>query len=113
MITNQDDGVSWNRNQVLEKPEELSKTSYMTITVSTKGQVVIPRGARQKLGIRPGDKLTTKVVDGYLVMHPVNKPRGKARVVTSPDTGLPAIDPPAGAPELTSEQVRTILAEFP
>ena len=90
-----------------------SKPSYMTITVSTKGQIVIPRGARQKLGIRPGDKLVTRVVDGYLVLQPVNKPRGKARVVMSPHTGLPAIEPPAGAPELTSEKVRLILADFP
>ncbi|MGH8018917.1 MAG: AbrB/MazE/SpoVT family DNA-binding domain-containing protein [Opitutaceae bacterium] len=85
----------------------------MTTTVSTKGQIVIPRSARQKLGIRPGDKLSTKIVEGSLVLRPVGKPRGRARVVISPISGLPAIEPPAGAPELTSGQVRAMLADFP
>ena len=85
----------------------------MTTTVSTKGQVVIPQSVRQRLGIRPGDKLSTRIVDGSLVLRPVGRPRGKARVVVSPFTGLPAIEPPKGAPELTSEQVRALLADFP
>ena len=84
----------------------------MTITVSTKGQIVIPRNARQKLGIGPGDKLSTEVIKGSLVLRPLGKPRGKSRIIISPVSGLPAIEPPEGAPEITTEQVRALLADF-
>jgi AbrB family looped-hinge helix DNA binding protein len=97
----------------IEPSKKSCKTYYMTTTVSTKGQIVIPRSARQKLGIRPGDMLSTEVVRGPLVLRPVKKPQGKARIVISPATGLPAIDPPESAPEITSEQVKALLADFP
>lgn len=97
--------VDWSRDP--------GKTSYMTTTVSTKGQVVIPQSVRHKLGIRPGDRLSTRIVDGSLVLRPVGRPRGRARIIISPISGLPAIEPPEGAPQLTTEQVRALLADFP
>ena len=85
----------------------------MNTTVSTKGQIVIPRSVRQKLGIRSGDKLSTRVVQGFIELHPQGRPKNRARIVVSPVSGLPAIEPPEGAPEISTEQVRAMLADFP
>mgnify|MGYP001411248542 CR=1 FL=1 len=84
----------------------------MNTVVSTKGQIVIPRSARHKLGIRSGDKLSARVVQGSLVLRPQGQPKGKAKIVVSPFTGLPAIEPQEGAPELSTAQVRALLADF-
>ncbi len=35
----------------------------MQVTISDKYQVVIPKEARQKLGVKPGQKITVKQVD--------------------------------------------------
>lgn len=40
-----------------------------TTTVSSKGQVVIPKGLRDQLGLRPGDILDVEEVDGALLLR--------------------------------------------
>jgi len=46
-----------------------------TVTVSPKFQVVIPRGARESLHIRPGQKLNVLVYNGQLRFIPVRSLR--------------------------------------
>lgn len=47
-------------------------TSYTKATVSSKGQIVIPRSLREKLGIHEGQEFTFTVrVDGVLEMRPL------------------------------------------
>jgi AbrB family looped-hinge helix DNA binding protein len=99
--------------KVLAGAENSGKTYYMNTTVSTKGQIVIPRGVRQKLGIRSGDRLSARVVQGSIVLRPEGRPKNTARIVVSSFSGLPAIEPPEGAPEISTEQVRAMLADFP
>lgn len=40
-----------------------------TTTVSSKGQVVIPKAMRERLGLKPGDVLEVEEVDGALLLR--------------------------------------------
>lgn len=40
-----------------------------TATVSSKGQITIPKGLRQRLGIRPGSRMAFSLVGDHLVMR--------------------------------------------
>ena len=42
-----------------------------TVTISPKYQVVIPKAIREQLGLRPGQKIETVVIDGRIEMIPV------------------------------------------
>jgi AbrB family looped-hinge helix DNA binding protein len=49
-----------------------------TLTISTKGQIVIPKEARSQLSIQEGDKLGYEVVEGKIILFPVeNIPRSQ------------------------------------
>jgi AbrB family looped-hinge helix DNA binding protein len=57
-----------------------------TATLSTKYQLVLPRGARQRLGLLPGTKFTVFDKGGviYLVPErPIREKRGVARGATT------------------------------
>ncbi len=47
----------------------------MTSRVGPKGQVVIPKELRDRLGIRPGDEVTFRLANGGVVVEPVPSPR--------------------------------------
>lgn len=47
---------------------EKEDTEVFTTTFSSKGQVVIPKGLRDRLGIRPGDVAEVVEEDGKLVL---------------------------------------------
>ena len=85
----------------------------METKLSSKGQVVLPASLRRKLDIRPGDALEVRIDGRNIVLSPRRKPAGKARIVVSPFSGLPALKGPDGAPVLRSRDVREILADFP
>jgi AbrB family looped-hinge helix DNA binding protein len=48
---------------------EKDGAEVFTTTVSSKGQVVIPKGLRERLGLRPGDVLDVEEVDGALLLR--------------------------------------------
>jgi AbrB family looped-hinge helix DNA binding protein len=57
-----------------------------TATLSTKYQLVLPRGARERLGLQPGTKFTVLDKGGviYLVPErPIREKRGLARGATT------------------------------
>jgi len=85
----------------------------MQTTVSTKGQVVLPGPLRNRLGIRPGDRLDVSVESEKIVLTPRRQRTRKARIVKDPVTGFPMITLGPGAPVLTHKQVREMLADFP
>jgi len=65
------------------------------LTISTKGQLVIPAEVRAKLGIEPGSRVAVTVEDERIILQPVNERlvkrlRGKF----------------AGGPSLTDELLR-------
>jgi AbrB family looped-hinge helix DNA binding protein len=41
----------------------------MDITLAERGQIVIPKEARDELGLKPGAKLKIRVVDGRLLIE--------------------------------------------
>ena len=85
----------------------------MQTKVSTKGQVVLPGPLRRRLDIRPGDPLDADVEDGRIVLTPRKKRLHRAKLVSDPVTGLPALSAGPDAPTLTSKEVAEILDVVP
>lgn len=85
----------------------------MLTTVSTKGQVVVPRKIRRKLGLQPGDSLEARIEGQHIVLTPHKVRPRKPRIIRDPLTGLPILTAGPKAPRLTSAEVREILADFP
>ena len=48
---------------------EKAAGELFTTTVSSKGQVVIPKAMRERLGLKPGDVLEVEEVDGALLLR--------------------------------------------
>lgn len=84
----------------------------MTTTLSSKGQVVLPRRVRAQLGLRPGMKFDVNTKGESVVLVP-RGPRGAAKLVRDRKSGLPTLIPPPGTPPMTSDAVRAALADFP
>lgn len=85
----------------------------MTTTLSSKGQIVLPKDARRRLGLLPGTKFACRVRDGEIVLVPETRSAAKIKVGRNALTGLPVLTPSKGTPPLTSERVRELLADFP
>jgi AbrB family looped-hinge helix DNA binding protein len=85
----------------------------MTTTLSSKGQVVLPASARKRLGLKPGSKFSCSVQGTQIVLTPTEKKRARSHFVRSKLTGMVVTQGPKGAPLVTSEQVRALLADFP
>lgn len=52
----------------------------MTFRVGPKGQVVIPKALRDRLGIQPGDEVSFSLADGGVLVEPVrDRPSLKGR----------------------------------
>jgi len=43
------------------------------VTVSTKGQIVIPKEVREKFGLRPGTKIDVKLKGNEIILKPIRK----------------------------------------
>ena len=84
----------------------------MTTTLSSKGQIVLPRRVRAKLGLHPGAQFDVNMNGEKIVLVPRT-----VRKIVQPKrdrkTGLPTFPVPAGTPKITSEWVREQLADFP
>jgi AbrB family looped-hinge helix DNA binding protein len=85
----------------------------MQTRLSTKGQVVVPSKIRRKLGLRPGDSLDAKVAGEQIILTPQRNRSAKARIIRDEVTGLPVLTAGSSSTELTSAEVREILADFP
>lgn len=81
----------------------------MTImTISPKGQVVIPVKLRKKLGIRPGGKVVIKEKDGYAYIQPV--PDDPVAALSGMCAGKPSLTEAllkAHAEELENEKAKS------
>ena len=58
------------------------------VTVSPKFQVVIPKGIRERMGIRPGQKLEVIAIDGHIVFVPVQPAQQMRGLLAGMDTTL-------------------------
>jgi len=80
-----------------------------TATLSTKGQLVIPSKIRRALHLQPGDTVKFALEGQRLVIEAAHTAR--ARLVK--DRGRMVLEAPAGAPPITTESVKALLADFP
>jgi AbrB family looped-hinge helix DNA binding protein len=86
----------------------------MTTTLSSKGQIVVPSPYRQRLGLRAGTRFSCRVNEGSLVFTPETPhPASRNRIILDKATGLFITHGPSGAPKVTSEQIKALLADFP
>jgi hypothetical protein len=85
--------------------------------VLDEGTLALPEDMRLQMGLSAGDLLdahleTTEDAQRLVLTH--SKPRQhEGRIITDPLTGWPVLDFGPDAPELTHEQVREMLADFP
>ena len=80
-----------------------------TATLSTKGQLVIPNHLRKALHLHPGDQVNIALSGEKLVLQRANQQR--ATLVTKKRRKL--LVAPPGAPPMTTESVKVLLADFP
>jgi len=85
----------------------------MQTRVSNEGQVELPGSIRRKLGIKAGDSLEANIKNGNIVLTPSKRKKYKTWITTDPVTGMAVLAVEEGAPKLTSEEVREMLADFP
>jgi len=84
----------------------------MTVTLSSKGQVVLPKTARTRLQLRPGAKFLCRV-DGDSIILTLESPHHeRPKLVLDPATGLRITKSPPEV-KVSSEEVRAALADFP
>jgi AbrB family looped-hinge helix DNA binding protein len=81
--------------------------------LSTKGQVVLPQAIRRRINLHPGDELDARIEGERIVLTPKKKRSKTGRIIKDPLTGFPVLTAGKNAPELTSEDVAEILADFP
>jgi AbrB family looped-hinge helix DNA binding protein len=84
----------------------------MTAKLSSKGQVVLPKQARLRLGLRPGMKFVCKVQGDSIVLTPAHSIFGRPRLITDAKSGLRITKSPVGT-KVTNEDVRAALLDFP
>lgn len=58
------------------------------VVVTRKFQVTIPKEIREALGIRVGDRLLVRIVDGKIVMEPIRGPDALKKLSTIADRFL-------------------------
>lgn len=81
-----------------------------TATLSTKGQLVIPSRYRNALHLQPGDKVVFSLEGDRLVIAPTKAARA---ALIQGRSGRKVLVAPADAPPMTTETVKSILADFP
>jgi AbrB family looped-hinge helix DNA binding protein len=85
----------------------------MTTTLSSKGQVVLPRLARSRLGLAPGTKFDCEIAGEGILLKP-RMPKPPAPVhVKDKISGLRVAKGTKREAKVTGAMVRELLAEFP
>ncbi len=84
-----------------------------TTTLSSKGQVVLPRLVRSKLQLSPGMKLRCEIQGDSVVLTPEQPIRPDREHVIDELTGLRVTRKSADLEPVTSEMVKAMLADFP
>ncbi len=86
----------------------------MTVTMSSKGQIVVPKEIRERAGIETGDKLEISLTSGCVQLKKLEQPRPRRlKIKINKKTGFPYFDVPKNAPQITSDWVKEQLTDFP
>ena len=84
----------------------------MTVKLSSKGQVVLPKQARMRLQLRPGAKFVCKIEGESIILTLEPRSRERPKLIVDPATGLRITKSPRET-KVSSEDVRAALADFP
>jgi AbrB family looped-hinge helix DNA binding protein len=84
----------------------------MMVTLSSKGQVVLPKQARTRLQLRPGARFVCRVDGDSIILTLEPRGRERPRLILDPATGLRITKSPPEV-KVSSEDVRAALADFP
>jgi AbrB family looped-hinge helix DNA binding protein len=85
----------------------------MRTKLSAEGHVALPKRLQTRLGLRAGDSLEVEIRGDCIILRTPNVPKGKARLIKDPISGLPVLHSDDDVLPLTREQVDEILADFP
>ena len=84
----------------------------MTVTLSTKGQLVLPAAARRRLRLSPGERLDVELRDDGVFLRPFNR-TAEYDVETDALTGLPRmIARLKGRRKVTAAEIARLHAEL-
>lgn len=84
-----------------------------TTTLSSKGQVVLPRLVRSKLHLAPGTRFLCEIQGDSVILTPEHPRRFVREYVTDPDTGLRVTKVSDDAEPVTTEMVKALLEDYP
>lgn len=65
--------------------------SMSKTTLSTKGQVVIPKQIREKLGLTPGTILKIRLEGKSIILEPITEPPNEIFIEAGPDVTEPIL----------------------
>jgi AbrB family looped-hinge helix DNA binding protein len=82
-------------------------------TLSSKGQVVLPRLVRSQLQLSPGTKLSCEVSGDSIILTPTPSPSRQRVYVTDPTTGLRVTKAAENVEAVTSEMIKNLLEDYP
>lgn len=85
----------------------------MITTLSSKGQIVLPRLARSQLRLQPGAKLICEIQGDTIVLKPEKQHTIEREYVTDEISGLRVVKKGKDSPVVTTDMVKAILADFP
>ena len=84
-----------------------------TTTLSSKGQVVLPRLVRAKLQLVPGAKLICEIQGDSVILTPEHPAASHKEYVTDQLTGLRVTKHSGNSEMVTSEMIKALLVDFP
>jgi AbrB family looped-hinge helix DNA binding protein len=82
------------------------------VTLSSKGQVVLPKQTRTRLQLRPGTKFDCKVEGDSIILTLETRSRERPKLILDPVLGLKITKSPPEV-KVSSDDVRAALADFP
>lgn len=85
----------------------------MKTTLSSKGQVVLPRLVRSQLHLAPGTRFLCEVRGDSVVLTPEHPIRREREHVIDPLTGLQVTKASGELEPVTSEMIKTLLEDYP
>jgi bifunctional DNA-binding transcriptional regulator/antitoxin component of YhaV-PrlF toxin-antitoxin module len=84
-----------------------------TTTLSSKGQVVLPRLVRSTLHLVPGTKFSCEILGESVVLTPEHPRRSVREYVTDEHTGLRVRKAPDQLEPVTTEMIKSLLEDYP
>jgi AbrB family looped-hinge helix DNA binding protein len=84
----------------------------MMVTLSSKGQVVLPKEARTRLQLRPGTKFACRIDGDSIILTLEPRSRERPSLILDRATGLRITKSPPQV-KVSSEDVRAAWADFP